>query len=67
MSEGQASTFNQPTLGFEDEVDFYGQEFESDDDEDNEINDDEEDDNNDLEFDFNDVIINQNGKTYTCL
>ena len=66
MSEGQASTFNQPTLGFEDEVDFYGQEFESDDDEDIEIDDDEED-NNDLEFDLNDLIITENGKIYTCL
>ena len=48
MSEGQESTFNQPTLGFEDEVDFYDQEFDSDDYEENEINDDEEEDNNDL-------------------
>ena len=67
MSEGQASTFNQPTLGFEDEVKFYGQEFEYDDDEDREINDDEDEDNNDLEFDFNALIINENRKTYTCL
>ena len=58
--QNQHSTFNQPTMCFEDMDYLYGQEFLSYDNEDNENNDDNNEEENNLTFDFNVLTVNEN-------